>query len=68
MPSRPPPIAPPLPVLKCPLCGGIDFEKQRGKLDSRWGWTAHRVDMRICQKCGYLMQFYKGRTFFGDFD
>jgi hypothetical protein len=26
-------------VLKCPLCGGVDFERQQGRMDSRWGLT-----------------------------
>lgn len=63
MPAKAPPTQ-----LACPLCGGTAFDQQRGKLDSHWGFTALKVHMRICQQCGYVMQFYGGRTFFGNFD
>ena len=53
--------------LKCPLCGGVDFEKQEGKMDSKWGLTAHRVTLMICTTCRLVMTFSKGRTIF-DFD
>ena len=53
--------------LKCPLCGGINFEKQEGKMDSKWGLTAHRVTLMICKTCKLVMTFSKGRTVF-DFD
>ena len=62
----PPPAA--APELRCPLCSHDEFEKQRGKLDSHWGVTALKVDLRICKRCGYVLQFYTGRTFFGNFD
>ena len=29
--------------------------------------TAHRVTLLICDRCGYVLAFYDGRTFF-DFD
>ncbi|NJE84837.1 hypothetical protein E3E23_03170 [Thermococcus sp. CX2] len=53
--------------LKCPLCGGTDFRVEEGKLDSKWGLTAHKVKIVICRNCGYVMMFYKGRTIW-DFD
>jgi hypothetical protein len=55
------------PVLRCPLCGGTEFETQRGRLDSRWGFTTHKVVMQICQRCGLVLQFSAGRGIF-DFD
>ncbi|USS41797.1 zinc ribbon domain-containing protein [Thermococcus aggregans] len=53
--------------LKCPLCGGTSFKVEEGKLDSKWGFTAHKVKIVICETCGYVMMFYKGRTIW-DFD
>lgn len=53
--------------LKCPVCGHMDFKKEKGKLDSMWGFTAHNVDIIICKNCNYVMLFYKNRTIF-DFD
>ena len=52
---------------RCPLCGNDSFEREEGKLDSRWGMTAHRVTMLICERCRYVLQFYEGNTIF-DFD
>lgn len=45
------------PVLRCPLCGGTDFEQQQGRMDSRWGLTSHKL----------VLQFSAGRGIF-DFD
>ena len=51
----------------CPLCKGTEFERQEGKMDSKWGVTAHKMTLMICKKCGFIMSFSKGRTIF-DFD
>lgn len=53
--------------LTCPLCKNEEFDKEKGKIDSAWGITAHNVNINICKKCGYVLLFGKGRTFF-DFD
>ena len=55
------------PVLRCPLCGGTEFETERGRMDSRWGVTTHKVVMKICTRCGLVLQFWAGRGIF-DFD
>ena len=54
--------------LSCPLCKATAFRKEKGKMDSRWGFTAHRIDLRVCERCGFVMSFWGGRTFWGDFD
>jgi hypothetical protein len=51
----------------CPICGNTTFRKERGKIDSEWGVTAHRVTMLICERCSFVLQFYDGNTIF-DFD
>ena len=43
------------------------FKVEEGKLDSKFGFTAHRVKMYICNNCGYVHSFGLGRTIF-DFD
>ncbi|MGD9130210.1 MAG: hypothetical protein PVH73_01385 [Candidatus Bathyarchaeota archaeon] len=53
--------------LVCPLCKGTDFEKQEGKMDSKWGITAHKITLMICKNCRFILSFSKGRTIF-DFD
>jgi hypothetical protein len=55
------------PVLRCPLCGGLDIERQQGRIDSRWGFTSHKLVLMICRRCGLVLQFSAGRGIF-DFD
>ena len=55
------------PVLRCPLCGGMTFDRQQGRMDSRWGITSHKLVLMICQQCGLVLQFSAGRGVF-DFD
>lgn len=52
---------------RCPICTFDVFRREKGKVDSEWGVTAHRVDMLICERCGYVLLFSEGRTIF-DFD
>ncbi len=53
--------------LECPLCGGSQFRKEEGRMDSKWGVTSHRITLLICEQCRFIMQFSKGRSIF-DFD
>ena len=53
--------------LVCPLCQGTEFKKQEGKMDSKWGFTAHKITLMICKNCRFILSFSKGRTIF-DFD
>ncbi|GIH77695.1 hypothetical protein Plo01_41240 [Planobispora longispora] len=55
------------PELVCPLCGNTEFQKERGRLDSRWGITSHRVTLMICGRCRYILHFYDKHSIF-DFD
>ena len=43
------------------------FTEEEGKLDSKWGMTAHKVKMFICNNCGYVHLFGLGRSIW-DFD
>ena len=54
-------------VLRCTLCGGQDFAQDRGRLDSKWGFTSFKVIMQTCKNCGHIELFNKGRSIF-DFD
>lgn len=51
----------------CPLCGGQDFRREEGRLDSKWGITSHRVILLICENCKYILHFYEGNSIW-DFD
>ena len=55
------------PVLRCPLCDGMEFDQEQGRMDSRWGMTSHKLVLMICQRCGLVLQFSAGRGLF-DFD
>ena len=52
------------PQLACPLCHGIEFDRQQGRLDSRWGFTSHRMTMMICRRCRYILHFYDSHSIF----
>ncbi len=54
-------------VLHCTLCGGQDFAKDKGRLDSKWGMTSFKVIINTCKRCGHVELFNKGRSIF-DFD
>ncbi len=51
----------------CPLCGNQAFQQEEGKLDSKWGMTAHRVILLICERCRFVLTFYDSNTIW-DFD
>ena len=53
--------------LECPLCQGREFDRQQGRMDSRWGITSHKLVLQICRRCGLVLQFSAGRGIF-DFD
>jgi len=53
--------------LVCPLCKSQEFTQEQGKIDSKWGLTAHKITLQICNKCGFIMQFSRGRSIW-DFD
>jgi hypothetical protein len=53
--------------LQCPLCEGREFDRQQGRMDSRWGITSHKLVLMICKRCGLVLQFSAGRGIF-DFD
>jgi predicted nucleic-acid-binding Zn-ribbon protein len=54
--------------LRCPLCHGTDFQQEEGGLDSKWGFSQHRMWIMICEKCRFVMLFSKGRSFWMNFD
>ena len=54
-------------VLRCTMCGSQEFAKDKGRLDSKWGWTSFKVIIMSCKRCGHVELFNKGRSIF-DFD
>ena len=54
------------PRLKCPICNGLEFERESGSLEGSWGGlTRHKMVLMICRKCSLVLPFHEGRTFFG---
>lgn len=53
--------------LTCPLCAGTEFQRERGRIDSRWGITSHRITLLVCTRCRYILQLYDKHSIF-DFD
>lgn len=51
----------------CPLCGGLRYAKEEGRIDSKWGITSHRVTLLICVNCKFILHFYEGNSIW-DFD
>lgn len=54
-------------VIRCTLCGNQDFARDKGRLDSKWGFTSFKVVIMTCKNCGHIELFNKGRSIF-DFD
>ena len=54
-------------TLRCLICGNTTFDKEEGRIDSRWGITSHKLVLMICRRCGLVLQFSAGRGIF-DFD
>lgn len=52
------------PQLRCPLCGGMQFDQQESRQESRWGFTSHRMTLMICTRCTYVLHFYDKHSFF----
>jgi uncharacterized protein len=51
----------------CPLCNGQSFSQEEGRLDSKWGFTSHRMILLICEQCQFILHFYNGNSIW-DFD
>ena len=53
--------------LRCLICGFTEFDRQQGRMDSRWGFTSHKLVLMVCRRCGFVHQFSAGRGIW-DFD
>lgn len=54
-------------TLRCPLCDNDAFEDQEGRMDSRWGFTSHKLVLKVCTRCRLVLTFSAGNSIF-DFD
>lgn len=64
-PGHPGPAGhPQQPQLRCPLCGGAQFQREEARQDSRWGMTSHRMTLMICVQCRYVLHFYDRHSIF----
>jgi hypothetical protein len=64
-----PPVPEPNPPAQpaCPVCGGMELDRQESRQDSMWGFTSHKMTLLICARCRFVMHFYEGNSIF-DFD
>jgi ATP-dependent helicase YprA (DUF1998 family) len=54
-------------VPTCPLCSGQQFRQEEGRVDSKWGFTSHKMILLICERCQFILHFYSGHSIW-DFD
>jgi uncharacterized protein len=52
---------------RCPICGGVEFDREEGRLDSLWGMTSHVMILLVCVRCRFVLHFYDSNSIF-DFD
>jgi uncharacterized protein len=52
---------------RCPLCEGQRFIQEEGRLDSKWGFSSHKMILLICEQCQFILHFYEGHSIW-DFD
>jgi hypothetical protein len=62
--TQPAPQHPATPELRCPLCGGSDFQREESRQESRWGFTSHRMTLLVCTRCRYVLHFYDRHSIF----
>jgi uncharacterized protein len=55
------------PLPECSTCGGTEFDRQQGRMDSRWGIRSDKLVRQICRRRGLVPQFSVGRGIW-DFD
>jgi predicted nucleic-acid-binding Zn-ribbon protein len=51
-------------TLTCPLCANTEFDTQESREESRWGFTSHRMTLKVCTRCSYVMHFYDAHSWF----
>ncbi len=44
--------------LECPVCHGTSFTQETGRMEGRYGYSTHIIDMMICSTCNYVFCFY----------
>jgi len=50
--------------LTCTVCGHQGFDQQISREDSQMGFTSFPMRLMICKRCGFVMQFSLGQSFF----
>jgi predicted nucleic-acid-binding Zn-ribbon protein len=51
-------------TLACPLCGNTEFQTEESRQESRWGFTSHRMTLKVCTRCSYVLHFYDAHSWF----
>jgi hypothetical protein len=50
--------------LTCTVCGGKQFVQHTSREESQMGFTTFKMRTMICKRCGFVMQFSLGQSFF----
>lgn len=51
-------------TLRCLVCDGIEFSEEESREGSRWGFTSHRMTLKVCVRCRHVMHFYDAHSQF----
>ncbi|MGJ6980080.1 hypothetical protein ACSDQ9_06050 [Aestuariimicrobium soli] len=50
--------------LRCPLCHGTQFQTEVARSESKWGFTNHKMTLKVCLNCRFVLHFYDNRSMF----
>lgn len=39
-------------------------DRHEARQDTRWGFMSHRIQMMVCQRCSYILHFYRHQSIF----
>lgn len=48
------------PELTCPVCSGVSFTEEEGRMQTRWGMGSHIFTIRVCDTCRHTLFFHQG--------
>jgi uncharacterized protein len=49
--------------LSCPICGTDTFDQQTSREEGNWGDSSFKMRLLICRRCGFVLHFSQGRSF-----
>jgi len=49
-----------VPELTCPVCSGVSFSEEEGRMQTRWGMGSHIFTIQVCNRCSHALLFHQG--------